>query len=119
MFETSPLSPALACAIECTGKFNSKDKLISHIRNGAKKVIVSAPCKSADKTIVYGVNHNNISNKDKKNMCLAKAKTQSSYCYNISNNDTKNMCIAVVKGKKSYCYNIRNRDEKNVCLSNF
>ena len=61
----------------------------------------------------------NISNKDKKNMCLAKAKTQSSYCYNISNSDTKNMCIAVVKGKKSYCYNIRNRDEKNVCLSNF
>ncbi len=50
---------------ECTGKFNSKDKLISHIRNGAKKVIVSAPCKSADKTIVYGVNHMNISKKDK------------------------------------------------------
>ena len=45
---------------ECTGKFNSKDKLISHIKNGAKKVIVSAPCKSADKTIVYGVNHKNI-----------------------------------------------------------
>ena len=50
---------------ECTGKFNSKDKLISHIKNGAKKVIVSAPCKSADKTIVYGVNHTNISKKDK------------------------------------------------------
>ena len=50
---------------ECTGKFNSKDKLISHIKNGAKKVIVSAPCKSADKTIVYGVNHKNISKKDK------------------------------------------------------
>ena len=28
---------------ECTGKFNSKDKLISHIKKGAKKVIVSAP----------------------------------------------------------------------------
>ena len=42
--------------LECTGKFNSKDKLISHIKNGAKKVIVSAPCKNADKTIVYGVN---------------------------------------------------------------
>ena len=39
--------------LECTGKFNSKDKLISHIKNGAKKVIVSAPCKNADKTIVY------------------------------------------------------------------
>ena len=41
---------------ECTGKFNSKDKLIPHIDNGAKKVIVSAPCKGADKTIVFGVN---------------------------------------------------------------
>ena len=43
---------------ECTGKFNSKDKLMAHIKNGAKKVIVSAPCKNADKTIVYGVNEN-------------------------------------------------------------
>ena len=38
---------------ECTGKFNSKDKLLPHINNGAKKVIVSAPCKNADKTIVF------------------------------------------------------------------
>ena len=51
--------------LECTGKFNSNDKLISHIKNGAKKVIVSAPCKGADKTIVYGVNHKNILGKDK------------------------------------------------------
>ena len=43
---------------ECTGKFNSKDKLLPHLKNGAKKVIVSAPCKNADKTIVYGVNEN-------------------------------------------------------------
>ena len=43
---------------ECTGKFNSKEKLLAHIKNGAKKVIVSAPCKNADKTIVYGVNEN-------------------------------------------------------------
>ncbi len=41
---------------ECTGKFNSKDKLEPHLLNGAKKVIVSAPCKNADKTIVFGVN---------------------------------------------------------------
>ena len=41
---------------ECTGKFNSKDKLETHLNNGAKKVIVSAPCKNADKTIVFGVN---------------------------------------------------------------
>ena len=41
---------------ECTGKFNSKEKLLPHLNNGAKKVIVSAPCKNADKTIVFGVN---------------------------------------------------------------
>jgi len=50
--------------LECTGKFNSKDKLIPHIKNGAKKVIVSAPCKNADKTIVYGVNHKLINKND-------------------------------------------------------
>ena len=50
--------------LECTGKFNSKNKLIPHIKNGAKKVIVSAPCKNADKTIVYGVNHKSISKND-------------------------------------------------------
>ena len=50
---------------ECTGKFNSKEKLITHIKNGAKKVIVSAPCKNADKTIVFGVNENKITKEDK------------------------------------------------------
>ncbi len=50
---------------ECTGKFNSKEKLLAHIKNGAKKVIVSAPCKNADKTIVFGVNENIISKNDK------------------------------------------------------
>ena len=50
---------------ECTGKFNSKDKLMAHIKNGAKKVVVSAPCKNADKTIVFGVNENMISKSDK------------------------------------------------------
>jgi glyceraldehyde 3-phosphate dehydrogenase len=50
---------------ECTGKFNSKDKLIPHLNNGAKKVIVSAPCKNADKTIVFGVNESVIKKEDK------------------------------------------------------
>jgi glyceraldehyde 3-phosphate dehydrogenase len=50
---------------ECTGKFNSKDKLITHINNGAKKVIVSAPCKNSDKTIVFGVNENILTKNDK------------------------------------------------------
>ena len=51
--------------LECTGKFNSKVKLETHIKNGAKKVIVSAPCKNADKTIVFGINENTLSSKDK------------------------------------------------------
>ncbi len=50
---------------ECTGKFNSKDKLLPHINNGAKKVIVSAPCKNADKTIVFGVNETTIEKDDR------------------------------------------------------
>ena len=50
--------------LECTGKYNSKEKCIQHIKNGAKKVIVSAPCKNADKTIVYGVNHKTINKND-------------------------------------------------------
>ena len=50
---------------ECTGKFNSKDKLLPHLSNGAKRVIVSAPCKNADKTIVYGVNETELKKNDK------------------------------------------------------
>ncbi len=50
--------------LECTGKFNSKEKINTHIKNGAKKVIVSAPCKDSDKTIVYGVNENKINKND-------------------------------------------------------
>ena len=50
---------------ECTGKFNSKNKLMSHINNGAKKVIVSAPCKDSDRTIVFGVNENILTKNDK------------------------------------------------------
>ena len=36
---------------ECTGKFNSKEKLLPHLNNGAKKVIVSAPCKKPTKQL--------------------------------------------------------------------
>ena len=50
---------------ECTGKFNSKDKLLPHLDNGAKKVIVSAPCKNADKTIVFGVNEIELKKEDR------------------------------------------------------
>jgi glyceraldehyde 3-phosphate dehydrogenase len=43
--------------LECTGFFDSKDSASAHLKGGAKKVIISAPGKGADATIVYGVNH--------------------------------------------------------------
>ncbi|MDY4161974.1 MAG: type I glyceraldehyde-3-phosphate dehydrogenase [Sutterella sp.] len=42
--------------MECTGAFNSKEKSMVHIEQGAKKVLLSAPGKTADATVVYGVN---------------------------------------------------------------
>ncbi|WP_458412256.1 glyceraldehyde-3-phosphate dehydrogenase [Schinkia sp. CFF1] len=65
--------------IEATGKFNSKDKAIAHIEAGAKKVIITAPAKGEDITIVMGVNdaqydhqkHNVISNASCTTNCLA------------------------------------------------
>jgi len=48
---------------ECTGKFNSKEKLLAHIKSGAKKVIVSAPCKDAI-NIIYGINQKTLKNSD-------------------------------------------------------
>ncbi|MBQ8892449.1 MAG: type I glyceraldehyde-3-phosphate dehydrogenase [Bacilli bacterium] len=45
---------------ECTGHFTSLDKARSHIKAGARHVIVSAPCKGDVKTIVYNVNHHDL-----------------------------------------------------------
>jgi len=46
--------------LECSGHFNERDKAAAHLAGGAKRVLVSAPCKNADATIVYGVNHHDI-----------------------------------------------------------
>jgi len=47
-------------AMECTGIFTSRDKAALHLDAGAKRVLVSAPCDSADITVVYGVNHDKL-----------------------------------------------------------
>jgi glyceraldehyde 3-phosphate dehydrogenase len=51
-------------ALECTGLFTSKEKAISHICAGARRVLVSAPSDGADKTIVYKVNHDTLTADD-------------------------------------------------------
>lgn len=50
--------------IDCTGKFNEKEKAEKHIKAGAKKVLLSAPAKGDIKTIVYNVNHNILDGKE-------------------------------------------------------
>lgn len=47
-------------ALECTGIFTSRDKAAAHLAAGAKRVIVSAPADGADFTVVYGVNHEDL-----------------------------------------------------------
>lgn len=46
--------------MECTGIFTDKDKAVVHLEAGAKRVLVSAPSKGADLTVVYGVNHDKL-----------------------------------------------------------
>ena len=46
--------------LECTGIFTSKEKCQAHLENGSSRVLISAPGSDADKTIVYGVNHDSL-----------------------------------------------------------
>lgn len=69
---------AIDVVFECTGLFTARDKATAHLSAGARKVIISAPAKGADATIVYGVNqgilrqsHQIISNASCTTSCLA------------------------------------------------
>lgn len=55
---------------ECTGLFTQRADAIKHINSGAKRVLVSAPTRDADATIVYGVNHKKLS---KEHMVISNA----------------------------------------------
>jgi glyceraldehyde 3-phosphate dehydrogenase len=65
-------------ALECTGIFTDRDKAAAHLEAGAKRVLISAPAKGADLTVVYGVNndkltaaHTVVSNASCTTNCLA------------------------------------------------
>jgi glyceraldehyde 3-phosphate dehydrogenase len=64
--------------LECTGRFTDREAAAKHLDAGAKRVLVSAPCKDADLTVVYGVNddkltqeHHIVSNASCTTNCLA------------------------------------------------
>ena len=51
-------------AYECTGLFTAREQAARHLENGSKRVLISAPGKGADRTVVYGVNHMDLTTDD-------------------------------------------------------
>ena len=51
--------------LECTGQFNDGEKAKAHLDQGAGKVLLSAPGKNVDRTVVYGVNHEDLQSGEK------------------------------------------------------
>jgi glyceraldehyde 3-phosphate dehydrogenase len=52
-------------ALECTGVFTDRDAAAAHLDNGSDRVLVSAPAKGADRTVVFGVNHDSLTKDDR------------------------------------------------------
>ena len=50
--------------LECSGVFTDGDKAAAHLQAGARKVLISAPAKNVSKTIVFGVNHQQLTSED-------------------------------------------------------
>ena len=51
-------------ALECTGIFTNKENAALHLKNGSKKVLISAPGGNVDRTVVFGVNHKSLTSND-------------------------------------------------------
>lgn len=92
--------------LECTGAFTSKEKSISHIEAGAKRVLISAPAKDECKTIVYGVNEKII---DKNDKVLSAASCTTNCLAPVLN--LLNKCFCVESGFMSTVHAITNDQE--------
>ncbi len=57
--------------MECTGIFRTRESVQPHLKAGAKAVLISAPGQDVDKTIVYGVNHENLTKDDRVVSCAS------------------------------------------------
>jgi glyceraldehyde 3-phosphate dehydrogenase len=57
-------SEGVDVVLECTGQFKDRTSCMSHINAGAKKVLISAPGRDVDRTVVYGVNHEDLAAND-------------------------------------------------------
>jgi glyceraldehyde 3-phosphate dehydrogenase len=55
---------AVDVALECTGIFTKREQAAKHLEAGAKRVLISAPADDVDRTVVYGVNHEQLTAKD-------------------------------------------------------
>ena len=92
--------------LECTGAFTSKEKSMSHIEAGAKRVLISAPAKDECKTIVYGVNEKII---DKNDKVLSAASCTTNCLAPVLN--LLNKCFCVESGFMSTVHAITNDQE--------
>lgn len=57
--------------LECSGRFRTRESVQAHLDSGARSVLISAPADSVDKTIVYGVNHDELTSDDRVVSCAS------------------------------------------------
>lgn len=67
--------------------------------------------------IVANANCNQITDRDAKNMCLAKTKNNHNICRQINDSDQKNYCLAIVQDNHNICNQIKNKDLRQECLA--
>ena len=79
--------------MECSGRFNSRDGAAQHLEAGADKVLVSAPAKEADLTVVYGVNHDKLT---KKHIVVSNASCTTNCLAPVA--DVLNKTVGIEKG---------------------